>query len=166
MLKDVNRSSDFAAVGWSTTFPLTGSKPLDPARVYRPTILPRRGRPERHAQRPKSQTLAQGRPRERVRLGILLALRAQSQRRFCVWLWGNLRPLFPHLPVHASVNGQRTRARRFRLLAHHQSWAHPRGEPSSRSAKRARATGAGSLRPPEVASACLTAISRAPVERP
>jgi len=53
-------------------------------------------------------------PSELVTVSILFAVRGQSQRRFYVWLWCNLRPLFPHLPE---------RTRLFRLLVRHQDWA-------------------------------------------
>jgi len=46
-------------------------------------------------------------PGELVTLGVLFVLRGQSQRRFHLWAWSNLRPLFPHLPE---------RTRLFRLL--------------------------------------------------
>ena len=53
-------------------------------------------------------------PSELVTIGILLALRGQSQRRFYLWLWGNFRPLFPHLPE---------RTRLFRLLIRYRAGA-------------------------------------------
>ena len=53
-------------------------------------------------------------PSELVTIGILFALRGQSQRRFYLWLWCNFRPLFPNLPE---------RTRLFRLLVRHQQWA-------------------------------------------
>jgi hypothetical protein len=53
-------------------------------------------------------------PSELVTVGILLALRGQSQRRFYVWLVSNWRHLFPALPE---------RSRLFRLLRRYQRWA-------------------------------------------
>jgi hypothetical protein len=53
-------------------------------------------------------------PSELVTLGILFALRGQSQRRFHQWLWCNFRPLFPNLPE---------RTRLFRLVRRYESWA-------------------------------------------
>jgi hypothetical protein len=53
-------------------------------------------------------------PSELVTIGILFALRGQSQRRFYLWLWCNFRPLFPNLPE---------RTRLFRLLLRHQTWS-------------------------------------------
>jgi hypothetical protein len=49
-----------------------------------------------------------------VTIGILFALRGQSQRRFYQWLWCNFGPLFPNLPE---------RSRLFRLLRGHQNWS-------------------------------------------
>jgi hypothetical protein len=53
-------------------------------------------------------------PAELVTIGILLALRGQSQRRFYVWLISNWRSLFPHLPE---------RTRLFRLLTKYRALA-------------------------------------------
>jgi hypothetical protein len=53
-------------------------------------------------------------PSELVTIGILFALRGQSQRRFYHWLWCNFRPLFPNVPE---------RTRLFRLLRQYQAWA-------------------------------------------
>jgi hypothetical protein len=53
-------------------------------------------------------------PSELITIGILFALKGQSQRHFYLWLKSNCQPLFPCLPE---------RTRLFRLLLKYQAWA-------------------------------------------
>lgn len=53
-------------------------------------------------------------PSELVTIGVLYALKGQSQKRFWQWLKANYGELFPHLPE---------RSRLFRLLRKHRAWS-------------------------------------------